>query len=189
MNADDDIKIFDPDGEERRAEKRTEDDLRRLADEMMAQRRNGNSRRACLLGAALSELAPCDGELEELSGKYANDPEILYQIRVLATFTAESGMHTLIANQLLATTAINAFYERLMTRAPEFYNNISDGGAFTFYYLALRKGGDTAARIGETFAMLCDMENNERVKALGTQIYETFSLYVKDQIGKAGFVA
>lgn len=188
MNADEDIKIFDPEKEEAQEEQKTEDDLRRLAMEMMAQRRNGNSRRACLLGASLAELAPCDGELEALSGKYANDPEILYQIRVLATFTAESGMHGRITNQLLVTTAINAFYEKLMTRSPDFYNNISDGGAFTFYYLALREGGDTGAAIGKTFAMLCDMEANERIKALGTQIYETFSAYVEEQIGKAGFV-
>ncbi len=188
MNADEDIKIFDPERDEKLEERRTDDDLRRLADEMMAQRRNGNSRRACLLGSALSQLAPCDGELEALSGKYANDPEILYQIRVLSTFTAESGMHALIPNQLLATTAINAFYEKLMVRAPEFYSNISDGGAFTFYYLELRKGGDTGANIGKAFAMLCDMETNEQIRALGTQIYETFSEYVKRQIDAAGFV-
>ena len=188
MNNDEDIRIFDPEREERLEEQQTDEDLKRLADEMMVQRHNGNSRRACLLGAELAGLAPCDGELEALSGKYANDPEILYQIRVLATFTAESGMHALIPNQLLATTAINAFYEKLMTRSPEFYNNISDGGAFTFYYLELRKGGDTGANIGGAFAMLCDMDANERIRALGTQIYETFSEYVRRKIGAAGFV-
>ena len=151
MNADEDIKIFDPERDEKLEERRTDDDLRRLADEMMAQRRNGNSRRACLLGSALSQLAPCDGEL-------------------------------------LATTAINAFYEKLMVRAPEFYSNISDGGAFTFYYLELRKGGNTGANIGKAFAMLCDMETNEQIRALGTQIYETFSEYLKRQIDAAGCV-
>lgn len=185
MKADEDIKIFNS---EHKGGHQDEEELRSLAEEMMAQRRNGNSRRACLLGAHLAELAPCDGELETLSGKYANDPEILFQIRVLATFTAESGMHTMIPNQLLATTAINAFYEKLMMRSPEFYNNISDGGAFTFYYLALRKGSDAVADIGQTFAMLCDMEANDHIRALGTQIYETFSAYVREQIGKAAFV-
>lgn len=183
-NEDRDIKIFDP----KRQEQSDSADVQALAEEMLNQRKNGNSRRACKLGAMLSELTPYDNELTGIAEKYGKDPEVLYQIRVLATFTAESSLHMYVPNALLATTAINALYEKLMVNAPGFYSNISDGAAFTFYYLGLRRNRDVEQNIGTTFAMLCEMEHDEKMQALGTKIYTQFRDFVKEQVAKAEFV-
>ena len=61
-------------------------------------------------------------------------------------------------------------YDYLKTEEKGYYDNISDGSAFTFYLLALKKDGDTARNIGEQFAKRCGM-NNEEYSDMGANFF------------------
>lgn len=152
------------------------EEVRQLMQEMKRQRVNGNSERAKRVGARLAAIVP-GGENEDsrsfsaILGETLPAPYVMYQIRVLIIFAAESNLHRLLTTSFLATTAVNALYDTLTENEPRFYDNISDGAAFTFYYLRLRSGGDINRGIGEAFAMLCDRENDESYIKLGSEVY------------------
>ena len=70
-------------------------------------------------------------------------------------------------------------YDYLKTEEKGYYDNISDGSAFTFYLLALKKSSDTAENIGEQFAQRCGINSDEYV-AFGAEIFnKSLELYSK----------
>jgi len=166
---DSDVKIFG-------SGKATSDtgDLVELASLLDRHRRNGNIAKAKQLGNRLATLAPehASGiDLSVLTGNVQVIPSVLYQIRVLLVFAAQTTVHKKLPLAILSSSAVNAMYDSLIENAQGFYDNISDGAAFTFYYLSLRKGNNVALEIGERFAMLCGMEGNETYAQMGARIY------------------
>lgn len=161
---DNDIKIYG--GENNLSIK----DAEKMADafEMMnIHRTNGNLQKARELGERLATLTPSETNdgiqlnfSELLAVKYRSQ-DIMYQIKVLLVFLAETILQKEIPETFLATTAINAMHNKLRNESPAFFRNISDGAAFTFYFLALRKGGDIKENMGEAFAMLCSVQKNK----------------------------
>lgn len=178
---DSDIKIF--------AGKAKEDDnseIFRLAEETKRHRDNGNSEKARRIGVLLAEketAALSDPSLKKFTG----DPEILYEIKVLSVFTAESSAHIYMPNAILATTAVNGIYDSLQAQFPGFYKNITCGTEFSFYYLNLRRGVEVEENIGKTFAMLCEDENNGELASLGAAIYKELRDFAYNEIISAGF--
>lgn len=159
----------------------------KLAEESKRHRNNGNADKAKKIGVLLAEAAPKELNDPALK-KFVGDPEILYEIKVLSVFTGESSAHIYMPNPILATTAVNALYDNLKAQFPGFYENITDGTAFSFYYLNLRRGIDVEENIGKTFAMLCEDENNQELMKLGETIYKELRDYACGEIEKAGFV-
>lgn len=186
---DSDMKIFDV------KEKRETSDgaeIQALAEEMKRQRLNGNSERAKQLGIRLAGLAPDSAQEDSLDlFRLLGDPPpeagILRQIRILLIFTAESCLHHDTPTPLLATTAVNALYDRLIEEDPGFYDTISNGAAFSFYYLALRHSGKTDENIGMTFAMLCEKEQDAALIQLGARIYQYVTRKIREIIGSVQF--
>ncbi|HOD02038.1 MAG: hypothetical protein BWY46_01885 [Firmicutes bacterium ADurb.Bin300] len=163
---DKDVKIFG-----REQDDRSDDDLL-FIEEMNRQRESGNLERAKQLGRELVQLfiEPNSDERLSLSGK-DTDEQLLYHIKELKTFSALSTLQNL-QNRFLWETAVNAFYERLIKKYPEFYERVSAGTAFSFYRIDLKGKGDVAGRIGKSFAMLCGDENSEELSSIGEQVYK-----------------
>ncbi len=159
----------------------------------MANRANGNIDKARKLGAYLATIAPTDnGEdgiyvdiRNHLAPRYLA-PDILYQIKVLLVFACETLLQIEIPIELLSTTAIASMYDVMEKDMPSFYSNIANGAAFTFYYLAIQKGGDISQNIGEAFAMLCSVKNKEGFVLAGKTVWNIAVDVIEKEIEKAG---
>ena len=161
-------------------------------DSVMRQRANGNIDKAHKLGEILATIAPTsDGNgifvnlKDHLSQKFFV-PDILYQIRVLLVFACETILQMELSSELLSTTAIASMYTALEKDMPGFYNNIANGAAFTFYYLAIQKGGDISENIGEAFAMLCAVKNKDSYVLAGKTVWNLAVDIIGKEIEKAG---
>lgn len=186
---DSDMKIF-----REKEERPTSDgaEVQALAEEMKRQRLNGNSERAKRLGVRLASLAPDSDDVDSLDlprllGSPLPSAEIMEQLRILLIFTAEACLHLYTPSPLLATTAVNALYDRLIEEDPGFYDTISNGAAFSFYYVALRHGGKAAENIGDAFAMLCGKEDDRSLIQLGARVYQYVTRKVREMIGETRF--
>ncbi|MBO5937128.1 MAG: hypothetical protein J6V06_04485 [Clostridia bacterium] len=160
-------------------------------DAVMRQKANGNIDKARRLGAALATIAPTgDGDgifvnlKDHLSPKFFVQ-DILYQIRVLLVFACETLLQMELPTELLSTTAIASMYDAMEKDMPGFYNNIANGAAFTFYYLAIQKGGDISENIGEAFAMLCAVKNKDSFVLAGKTVWNIAVDIIEKEIEKA----
>ncbi|MDD6275428.1 MAG: hypothetical protein PUB20_01180 [Clostridia bacterium] len=142
---------------------------------------NGNKDKAVRLGSQMAAIKPEDGAVN-IDTENLPAAE-LYQIRVLFTFVAEYAVRRNISDDFLADTVSAAMYDYLKTNEKGYYDNISDGGAFTFYLLALNKDGDIAENIGEQFANRLSI-NNDEIRNFGAKIfsksYELFEKMIKN---------
>lgn len=168
MADDRDIKIYVSKNKE------ADSEFSNIPDIIASHTANGNKDKAIALGQHLAKVRPEDGFVD-LSGFRMTAP-LLYQIRVLLTFLAEQAVDRNIKDQVLAQTITSAMYDYLKANERGYYDNISDGGAFTFYLLALNKGGDTQTNIGEQFSKLCNI-NWPEIVDLGERIFIQSSEY------------
>lgn len=159
-------------------------EFRAINDEVQFHLANGNRDKAIALGQKMAKIKPEDG-IVDLSG-FNMTSALLYQVRVLLTFTAEYSIQKNVPVDFLADTTSAAMYEYLKTNESGYYNNISDGAAFTFYLLALKKGGDAATNIGEQFSMLCNISWQEIID-LGKRIFVQASEYFDNMINETTF--
>ena len=160
-------------------------------DAVMRNRANGNIDKARRLGESLATMTPTsDGDgifvnlKDHLSPKFFVQ-DILYQIRVLLVFACETILQIELPSELLSTTAISSMYHAIEEGTPGFYSNISNGAAFTFYYLAVQKGGDISENIGEAFAMLCSVKNKESFVLAGKTVWNIAVDIIEKEIEKA----
>lgn len=159
-------------------------------------RENGNLQKAKELGARLATLSPTDDDARDgkgidlisgLSQRFRSQT-ILYQIKVLLVFAAETVLQSEIRDDMLSTTAINAMHDKIREDMPVFFRNISSSAAFTFYCLALKKRGDVTENIGEAFAMMCDVQKNtESFVNAGKTVWEKAIEGLKAEISKVDF--
>lgn len=103
------------------------------------------------------------------------DYELLRQRRLLLSFTATVGFETYIKDDALSGIAQKSFLDTVKKLNPDIYDSSSDTGAFSFYYLAYRRGSDIERRIGQTFAMLCSHDGDPIFQELGEALYCWFS--------------
>lgn len=168
-------------------------DLSSAFDAVIVHRTNGNLDKARALGETLATITPTgsgDGIIVDLKDHLAQKyfaPDILYQIKVLLVFACETLLQIEVPVSVVSTTAITAMYDRIKTLSPGFYDNISNGAAFTFYYLAIQKGGELSQNIGEAFAMLCGVKNKEGFVNAGKTVWNIAVDIVEKEIEKAGF--
>lgn len=145
---------------------------------------NGNRDKAIALGQQMAKIKPEDGIVD--FGSLTMTSALLYQIRVLLTFMAEYSIQNNISVNFLADSASSAMYEYLKANESGYYDNISDGAAFTFYLLALKKGGDAATNIGEQFSMLCNIGWQEIIE-LGKRIFTQGAEHFEKMINEVTF--
>lgn len=159
-------------------------EFKSLTDEIQLHISNGNREKAIALGESLAKVKPEDNVVD-LSG-FNMTAALLYQIRVLLTFVAEYRIQHKLPVEFLADTASSAMYDYFKANESGYYDNISDGGAFTFYLLALKKGGDVAENIGEQFAKLCNISWQE-IADLGKRVFTDASQFFDSMIDEVTF--
>ncbi len=121
--------------------------------------------------------------LKEASGNSFDEPSdfnMLIQRRLLLSFTATVGFEEFCLDDSLCGIAQKSFIDTVKTENEEIYRTSQDTGAFSFYYLAFRRGGDTERRVGQTFAMLCSHDGDPVYQELGEALYCWFLSVVKN---------
>ena len=107
------------------------------------------------------------------------DFDMIVQRRLLLSFTATAGFEKYIGNDTLDGIAQKSFLDTINKHSSELYKTSSDTGAFSFYYLAFRRGSEVERRIGQTFAMLCSHDGDPIFQELGEALYCWFLSVVK----------
>lgn len=112
-------------------------------------------------------------------GERESNLEMLAQRRMLLSFAASVGFETISPDDTLSGLAQKSFLDILKKNDPKHYVTAEDNGAFSFYYLAFRRGNDVERRIGQTFAMLCSHDGDPIYQELGEALYCWFLSVVK----------
>ena len=107
------------------------------------------------------------------------DENMLVQRHLLLSFTVTIGIETFLKSEAAQGVAQKSFLDTVKEKAPELFKYTSDTGAFSFYYLAHRRGGEVDRRIGQTFAMLCAHDGDPIYHELGEVLYCWFSSRIK----------
>lgn len=103
------------------------------------------------------------------------DFDMMLQRRLLLSFTATVGFEQYCQNEALAGIAQKSFLDTVKKADSHLYTSSSDTGAFSFYYLAYRRGNEIERRMGQTFAMLCSHDGDPIFQELGEALYCWFS--------------
>jgi hypothetical protein len=104
---------------------------------------------------------------------------MIIQRRLLLSFTATIGFEKFASDDFLCGVAQKSFLDTVKKERSELFETSQDTGAFSFYYLAFRRGGDVVRRIGQTFAMLCSHDGDPVYQELGEVLYCWFLSIVK----------
>lgn len=115
------------------------------------------------------------------------DSEMLLQRQFLLSFTVTVSLET-YCDDTVAGIAQKQFLDYLRNKSLVIYKNSSDTGAFTFYYLAYRRGSEVDRKIGQTFAMLCSHDGDPIYQELGEALYCWFSSVVLSKATEAGLL-
>ena len=107
------------------------------------------------------------------------DYNLLIQRRLLLSFSATAGFEQYIGDDTLVGVAQKSFLDTVRKGGEEIYKTSSDMGAFSFYYLAFRRGNDIERRMGQTFAMLCSHDGDPIFQELGEALYCWFTSVVR----------
>ena len=111
-------------------------------------------------------------------GERESNLEMLSHRRMLLLFAASIGFETL-ADDTLGGLAQKKFLDTVGKEDPKHFITAEDNGAFSFYYLAFRRGNDVERRIGQTFAMLCSHDGDPIYQELGEALYCWFLSEIK----------
>ena len=129
--------------------------------------------------------------LNDLNNDSANEPfdfDMIIQRRLLLSFTATVGFEKYSVDDIVCGVAQKSFIDTLKEKNEEIYKTSHDTGAFSFYYLAFRRGGETDRRVGQTFAMLCSHDGDSVYQELGEALYCWFLSVVKKQAENNGII-
>lgn len=111
--------------------------------------------------------------------------EMLVQRRMLLSFTATVGFDS-IGGETLGGIAQKSFLDTLKQVDTEIHKTSADTGAFSFYYLAFRRGNEIDRRMGQTFAMLCSHDGDPIYQELGEALYCWFYSVVEKAAQEIG---
>jgi hypothetical protein len=162
------------------------DDALADANELEKHRKNGNLEKARLLGAALSEkIVSQDGEAC-FGQDVAESEGVRIQRRLLLTFVIANTVSEHIKSNVLQDVILDVFYNKLKQSLPEFYDDISQTGSFSFYTLCARRGGNIEESIADTFAKLSGKEGDPVSKELGKALYLRFYDVISNTIDSFG---
>lgn len=168
-----------------------DDHIEQDAEELRRQHENGNLGRARTLGKTLAQkLKDVDGEA--FFGRDPSEDDALRcQRRLLFAFSACWGVERFIDAKLLQDVTLNAFYNALKAGLPDLYHSLDSAGAFSFYYLCVRREGEArpSRDIGRYFAMLAGKNGQEVIERLGEALFIRFSDVVREAIEASGFKA
>ena len=111
-----------------------------------------------------------------------SDYSLIIQRRLLLSFSATAGFEQYIGDDALVGIAQKSFLDTIKRASDDIYKTSSDMGAFSFYYLAFRRGSDIERRMGQTFAMLCSHDGDPIFQELGEALYCWFTSVVRKAV-------
>lgn len=141
---------------------------------------SGQRAAAKKVGAAVAEQFLKDAENTSVDEN--SDYSLLIQRRLLLSFSATAGFEQYIGDDTLIGIAQKSFLDTIKRKSDDIYKTSSDMGAFSFYYLAFRRGSDTERRMGQTFAMLCSHDGDPIFQELGEALYCWFTSVVRKAV-------
>ena len=103
---------------------------------------------------------------------------------LLLAFIVTAVLESNVDNEAFAGIAQKSFLDTVKKDYSSIYEYTSDTGAFTFYYLAFRRGIDVERRVGQTFAMLCGHDGDPIYQELGEVLFCWFSSLIKEAVDK-----
>ena len=112
----------------------------------------------------------------------ASDPQMLANKQILLSFTVSVTLDEFCVSDAVSGVAEKSFLDEIHKNSPEIFDNCSDTGAFSFYYLAYRRKTEVDRRIGQTFAMLCSHDGDSIYQELGEALYCWFISVIKSEI-------
>jgi len=139
--------------------------------EVERETKNGNIERSKEFGFAIAHEVIRSINMFVSDEEQSKNAELRLQRGILLTFTAVAGIERICKNQVLSNVAKSSFYDVISKEAQELYRCTVDTGAFSFYYLAFRRGIEVDRRIGQTFAMLCSHDGDPVYQELGEALY------------------
>ena len=128
-------------------------------------------------------------EFSKASNAYSDavedaDVDMFIQRILLLSFTVTITLENELINEAVAGIVQKSFLDTVKKDFKGIYKYTSDTGAFTFYYLAYRRGGEIERRMGQTFAMLCSHDGDPIYQELGEVLYCWFSSVIKSAAQK-----
>ena len=114
----------------------------------------------------------------------ADDSYMIMQRLLLISFAVTVGLESFCENDTVSGIAQKTFLDTLKKEAPDLYAYTSDNGAFSFYFLAYRRGTEVERRIGQTCAMLCSHDGDPIYQELGEALYCWFYSVVEQTVKK-----
>ena len=175
--------MFDFDSDMKIAGDRPSIDVKRNA-EKAAKEESAISRSACAKAVANAVAEQFISDANVGFADDFSDHEMIIQRRLLLSFTATVSFEEYIKDDALCKIAQKSFLDALKQHSHDLYLTSSDTGAFSFYYLAYRRGGDIERRIGQTFAMLCSHDGDPIFQELGEALYCWFSSVVRESVNQ-----
>lgn len=112
------------------------------------------------------------------------DVDMFTQRILLLSFTVTAVFEAKIFDDAVAGIAQKSFLDTVKSKYNDIYRYTSDTGAFTFYYLAYRRGTEVERRMGQTFAMLCAHDGDPIYQELGEVLFCWFSSDVTAAVEK-----
>ncbi len=167
---DEDIKIASADTIKSLSSKRREKSVS-LPDEYDRESSKGNTVKARELGVALAHDVVENISRFAMENEEEDNSEMATQRGILMVFAATVALEKEMTSSVVLQTAKNGFNAELEKIALPLYKAVGDSGAFSFYYLAYRRGTEVDRRIGQTFAMLCAHDGDPVFHELGEAIY------------------
>lgn len=142
-----------------------------VSEEYNRESAKGNTVKAKILGQELALKIADNLNTFTVEDEDSGNDEIAIQRGVLMTFAATVILENEIESTVVSQAAKNSFNSELEKLLPELSKAVNDSGAFSFYYLAYRRGTEVDRRIGQTFAMLCAHDGDPIYQELGEAIY------------------
>ncbi len=157
-----------------------------VLDEYTRETAKGNTDKAKELGKLLAKEVVSHIDSFPVDENESGNAGMAVQRGVMMTFAAVVALEENIFSTVVHQTAENSFNSELERLSPDIYNAVSDSGAFSFYYLAYRRGTEVVRRMGQTFAMLCSHDGDPVYQELGEAIYCWFKSFAEKTINKSG---
>lgn len=178
---DEDIKIAVPS-----AKKAKVNDGLVLTDEYNRENAKGNIDKAKALGKLLADEVVAHINSFPVEEGETLDETMAIQRGIMMTFAAIVSLEENNQSSVVFQTAKTSFNNRLEEVDPDLYKAVGDTGAFSFYYLAYRRGTEVVRRIGQTFAMLCAHDGDPVYHELGEAIYCWFKSFAEKKFKESG---
>jgi hypothetical protein len=117
------------------------------------QRKLGNTQRAAKLGTRMAETLIATTLPAPPPGVAA--AEYHTQLRVLCAFAVNRALEERAPGSIVAQSALAAFYDTLQDLDPDFYEAISESGAFSLYMYLYRSEAAEPMAFATAFAEVC----------------------------------